>query len=91
MHNLEDSQCNKQKHQELNQQIDNIYSKLPRSLRVFPRSDAAFFQRSKERVKTYKLKRKEHWIEEAKCIHDAFLGNLSQEAENFLDFFDGTA
>ena len=91
IHNREDSQCNIQKHQQLNQQIDTIYSKLPKSLRVFPRSDAAFFQRSKEHVKTYRLKRKELWIEDATRIHDAFLGNLSPEAENFLDFFDGTA
>ena len=91
LHNQEDSHSNALLHKELDHKIDAIYSRLPKSLRVFPRSDAAFFQCSKPRVKQYRLKRKEQWIEDATRIHEAFLGNLSVEAENFLDFFDGTA
>ena len=89
-HKQQDSSANKQRHDDLNRQIDEIYNKLPKSLRVFPQSDAAFFLKSKTKVKEYRVRKKEQ-IEDARRIHDAFLGNLSVTADNFLDYFDGTA
>ena len=69
--------------------ISRVANKRMRK-RVFPSSDAASFQRSKPRLKKYRLKRKQQWVEDATRIHEALLGNLSVEAENVLDFFDGT-
>ena len=58
---------------------------------MFSQSDAAFFLRSKETIKTYKKQKKEQWIENALRVQNDLFDNLSVEAENFLDFFDGTA
>lgn len=90
IHKREDSHVNKHRHDELNSQIDSIYQNLPKSLRPFPQSDAAFFLYSRDRVKHYRIKKKEQWLDDANRILNAFYDNLSVEAENFLDFFDGT-
>ena len=91
LHKQQDSTLNKKRHTELNGEIDNIYKSLPKSLRVLPQSDAAFFLMGKQKAKQYRIKKKEQWVEDAHRIHNAFLGNLSVEATNFLDYFDGTA
>ena len=91
IHNRQDSHYNKAKHKELDEEIGALYTRLPKSLRVFPQSDAAFFLNSKDKVKHYRLRKKIQWLKDATCLHNTFLGNLSPEADNFLDYFDGTA
>ena len=81
--------ANKRRHGELNNQIDEIYRKLPRNRRVLPASDKAFSSKGAQRLKTYRLRKKESWVDEAKRIRDAFFDGLDAQSERFLHYFDG--
>jgi hypothetical protein len=86
IHNNEDSESNKKQHEELDQEITNIFRDLP-YLRWMPSSDAAFFKRKKEKVKRYRLKRKELWVTEATQILNAFTDSLDATSDAFINYF----
>jgi hypothetical protein len=77
---------NKKQHAELDQEITNILRDLP-YLRWMPSSDAAFFKRKKEKVKRYRLKRKELWVAEATQILNAFTDSLDATSDAFVNYF----
>ena len=52
----EDSDNNKKRHNNLDQEITAIFHRLP-NLRLLPQSEATFFNSGEERVKRYKLRR----------------------------------
>ena len=86
IHNNEDSELNKKQHEELDQEIINIFRDLP-YLRWMPSSDAAFFKRKKERVTRYRLKRNELWVAEATQILNAFTDSLDATSDAFVNYF----
>ena len=86
IHNKEDSALNKKQHEEFDQEIDNIFRDLP-YLRWMPSSDAAFFKRKKDRVKRYRIKRKELWVAEATQILNAFMDSLDATSDAFVNYF----
>ena len=90
VHHQEDSNANKKKYDDLNSHIEEIYRTLPRNRRVLPASDRAYFSQGAQRIKNYRLRKKETWVDEAKRIRDAFFDGLDAQSERFLDFFDGT-
>ena len=90
VHQHEDSTANKKRHEELNGHIEEIYRTLPRNRRVLPASDRAYFSKGAQRIKNYRLRKKETWVDEAKRIRDAFFDGLDAQSERFLDYFDGT-
>ena len=87
IHKREDSQYGDQRHRELDAQIDDIYSRLP-NLRLMPTCDACFFKRPAERVKRYRLRKKDTWVMEATRIVDAFMDSLTPTSAAFLDYFE---
>ena len=90
VHQHEDSTTNKKKHEELDRHIEEIYRSLPRNRRVLPASDRAYFSKGAQRIKKYRLSKKDTWVDEAKKIRDAFFDGLDAQSERFLDYFDGT-
>ena len=89
IHNREDSILQKEKHDTLDTATSDIFQSLP-NLRLLPPCDAAFIKRGEERVKRYRLLKKEQWVEDALHIRDAFWDSLDPTAESFLDFFGNT-
>ena len=87
IHNREESNFNTDRHKELDEAITTIFSEIP-NLRLLPPSEAAFFKRGAARVKQYKIRRKELWVEDAKRIKEAFFDSLDATSDNFLDFFE---
>ena len=63
------------------------YASFPPARQPFL-SEAAFFKRGAERIKQYKIRRKELWVEEAMRIKEAFFDSLDATSDNFLDFFE---
>ena len=86
IHKKEDSTLNKQRHEELDQDIDIIFRDKPHS-KFLPSCDAAFFKRGKERIKKYRVRKKEIWVNDAKRIIEAYNDSLDATSEAFLDFF----
>ena len=89
IHNREDSILQREKHDTLDTAITDIFHSLP-NLRLLPACDASFFKRGIDRVKKYRLRKKEQWVEDALRIRDAFWDSLDPTAESFLDFFGNT-
>jgi len=71
IHNKEDSSTNKKQHEDLDRDIDNIFRDLPPGGEM-PTCDAAFFKRGSEKMKRYRLRRKEVWVADAVGIKEAF-------------------
>ena len=86
IHTIEDSDNNTKWHNELNTKISEIFGTLP-NLRLLPTCDAAYFKRGEQRIKNYRLRRKELWVEDATRIRDAFFDSLDAQSESFLNFF----
>ena len=86
IHKKEDSAMNKQRHEELDQDISNIFRDRPH-YKLLPPCDAAFFRKGQERVKRYRVRKKEHWVTDAKRILEAYNDSLDATSEAFLDFF----
>jgi hypothetical protein len=87
IHKKEDSALNTQRHEELDQDIDTIFGDRPRHSKFLPPCDAAFFRRGKERIKRYRVRKKEIWVNDAKRIIEAYNDSLDATSEAFLDFF----
>ena len=90
IHRKEDSEMNKKRHEDLDKDIDNIFRDLP-SLRTMPTCDAAFFKRGREKIKRYRLRRKELWVVDAAQIVEAFYHNMTPTSEAFLNYFETPA
>ena len=89
IHSREDSVLQNEKHANLDQAITDIFQSLP-NLRLLPPCDAAFFKRDEDRVKKYRLRKKEQWVADAHRVRDAFWDSLDPMAESFLDYFETT-
>ena len=89
IHRREDSDNNKRRNADLDSKITEIFRSLP-NLRLLPQSDAAFFKRGEEKIKRYRLTRKELWIEDATRIRDAFHDSLDAQSASFLNYFGST-
>ena len=85
IHNIEDSDNNAKRHNELKTKISAIFGTLP-NLRLLPTCDAAYFKRGEQSIKNYRLRRKELWVEDATRIRDAFFDSLDAQSESFLKF-----
>lgn len=85
IHKRQNSHFVKEKNEELDRKIDDIFQELPNPRLVLPPCDAAFFKA--ERIKKYRLSKKESWVEEAMIIKDGFFASLDPQSENFLDRF----
>jgi hypothetical protein len=90
IHNKEDSTMNKEKHEDLDRDIDNIFRDLPPTGSM-PTCDAAFFKRGADKIKRYRLRRKELWVADATRIQEAFFYNLTPTSEAFLNYFETPA
>jgi hypothetical protein len=86
IHKKEDSEVNKQRHEELDQAITEIYRDRPH-FKLLPTCDEAFFKRGQVRVKKYRLRKKELWVSDAKRILEAYNDSLAASSEAFLNFF----
>ena len=86
IHKKEDSEVNKQRHEELDQAITEIYRDRPH-FKLLPTYDEAFFKRGQVRVKKYRLRKKELWVSDAKRILEAYNDSLDASSEAFLNFF----
>ena len=71
IHNKEDSEMNKQRHEELDEAITDIYKDRPH-FKLLPTCDEAFCKRGQVRVKKYRLRKKELWVSDAKRILEAY-------------------
>ena len=89
IYSREDSVLQNEKHANLDQAITDIFQSLP-NLRLLPPCDAAFFKRDEDRVKKYRLRKKEQWVADAHRVRDAFWDSLDPMAESFLDYFGTT-
>ena len=88
IHAREESAFNTQRHMlELDNEITTFSSDIP-NLRLLPPSEAASFKRGAARVKQYRIRRKELWVEEAKRVKDAFFNSLDATSDHFLGFFE---
>ena len=87
IHKLEESNFNTDRHKELDEKISLIFNEMP-NLRLLPPSEAAFFKRGAGRIKQYKIRRKELWVEDATRIKEAFFDSLDATSDNFLDYFE---
>ena len=90
IHNKEDSATNKKQHEDLDQEIDIIFRDLP-PFKAMPTCDAAFFKRGADKIKRYRLRRKELWVADAARIMEAFYFNMTPTSEAFLNYFETTA
>ena len=81
---------NKRKHEDLDRDIDNIFRDLPPTGSM-PTCDAAFFKRGADKIKRYRLRRKELWVADATRIQEAFFYNLTPTSEAFLNYFETPA
>ena len=52
---------------------------------------SAFFKRGADRIKRYRLRRKELWLADAIRIKEAFYHNLNPTSEAFLNYFETPA
>jgi hypothetical protein len=86
IHNKEDSEINKKRHEELDQDITEIYRDRPH-FKMLPTCDEAFFKRGQVKVKRYRIRKKEIWVSDAKRILEAYNDSLDASSEAFLDFF----
>ena len=86
IHKKEDSAMNKKLHEDLDSNITTIFRDLPPKS-AMPTCDAAFFKRGEERIKRYRLRRKELWVADAIRKKEAFYYNLNPTSEAFLNFF----
>ena len=76
IHNKEDSEMNKQRHEELDQDITDIDRDTRPHFKLLPTCDEAFFKRWQVRVKKYRLRKKELWVSDAKRILEAYNDSL---------------
>ena len=90
IHQREESDNNKKRHEELDDKVAEIFRSIP-NLRLLPPSDAAYFRRGEERITRYRLNRKELWIEDAARIRDAFFDSLDAQSASFLNYFGSIA
>ena len=81
IHKMEESNFNTDRHKELDDMITSIFNEIP-NLRLLPPSEAAFFKRGAGRIKQYKIRRKELWVEDATRIKEAFFDSLDATSDN---------
>ena len=86
IHNKEDSEINKKRHEELDQDITEIYRDRPH-FKLLPTCDEAFFKRGQTKVKRYRIRKKELWVSDPRRILEAYNDYLDASSEAFLDFF----
>ena len=86
IHNKEDSEMNKKRHEELDQDILEIYRERPH-FKLLHTCDEAFFKRGQAKVKRYRTRKKELWVSDARRILEAYNDSLDASSEAFLNFF----
>ena len=59
---------NQEQNTKVNEDIEEIYNKLPKHLRVLPHDDMQFFSKKKEYRKQQRLKDKIRWVNKVKRI-----------------------
>ena len=67
-HKDDKSRVNQERNTKVNEEIEEIYNKLPKNLRVLPHDDMQFFSKKKEYRKQRRLKDKIRWVTKAKRI-----------------------
>eukprot|EP00751_Fragilariopsis_kerguelensis_P043676 CAMPEP_0170977090 /NCGR_PEP_ID=MMETSP0736-20130129/347_1 /TAXON_ID=186038 /ORGANISM="Fragilariopsis kerguelensis, Strain L26-C5" /LENGTH=278 /DNA_ID=CAMNT_0011399103 /DNA_START=360 /DNA_END=1195 /DNA_ORIENTATION=+ len=80
------SEINKKRHEELDQDITEIYRDRPH-FKLLPTCDEAFLKRGQAKVKRYRIRKKELWVSDARRILEAYNDSLDASSEAFLDFF----
>lgn len=86
IHHKEDSVMNTRRHEELDQDISDLYRDRPH-FKLLPTCDGAFFKRDQASVMRFRLRKKELWVNDAKRILEAYNDSLDATSEAFLEFF----
>ena len=86
IHNKEDSVMNTKRHEELDQDISDLYRDRPH-FKLLPTCDGAFFKRDQAKVLRFRLRKKELWVNDAKRILEAYNDSIDATSGAFLEFF----